>query len=199
MKVIGLCGSSGAGKSTVGALFSEFKFAHVDTDAVYHSLISCATECTAELAASFGSRILNENGGVHRPALAEIVFADKDKLLSLNKIAHKHVLCEVRRIISEIGEDSSIHGVIVDAPLLFESGFDKECDAIIAVTADRKVKIERIMKRDNITYSQAEKRLDNQASDEDIISRATYVIINNDLDELRGAVKDIANKIINLK
>lgn len=199
MKVVGLCGSSGAGKSTVGAMFGEFNFAHIDTDSIYHSLIASSTECTAELASYFGNIILNESGGINRPTLAEIVFGDRDKLLVLNKIAHKHVLSAVRQIIKSLALDSSVQGVLVDAPLLFESGFDKECDAIIAVIADRDVKIERIMKRDNITRLQAEKRLNNQIPDEDIISRASYIITNNNLDELRCSVKDIADKIINLK
>ena len=198
MRIIGLCGMSGAGKSTVADLFREYGFYPIDTDAIYHTLISAPSECTDELVKVFSGVILNELGCIDRRKLADIVFKDKDKLLVLNKIAHKHVLDCVRKTISTLDENLYT-AAIVDAPLLFESGFDKECDAIIAVVADIDTKASRIVKRDNITYERAVERLRNQIPDDTIISRSTYVIRNNDSDDVKGAVREIANIINNLK
>lgn len=198
MKIIGLCGSSGAGKSTIAKAFSKFGFYSIDTDDVYHKIISSPSECTSALADVFSGEILNEKGGVDRRKLSNIVFKDKDKLSLLNRIAHRYVLDDVRKTVKTLDKDK-YRAVLVDAPLLYESGFDKECDAVIGVIASRNCKIERIVKRDGISVSRAEERLDNQVSDEIIASRATYVIYNDDSDDFNESVREIANKINNLK
>ena len=105
--------------------------------------------------------------------LAKIVFAEDDGFVKrerLNKIAHFFVLDEVRNIIKSLS-DSGYDAVLVDAPLLFESGFDKECDIILCVISEKNARIKRIMARDNITRDAAVKRIDAQLSDEFLIQR----------------------------
>ena len=196
MKVIGLCGGSGSGKGAVASLFAEHGFLHIDADEVYHSLTSRETPCLNELRSEFGDDIITADGSLDRKALAEIVFSghNTNAIKRLNAISHRHVLREIRRIIKAADEKYS--AVLVDAPLLFESGFDTECDLVVAVLAPREERIRRIIVRDNITEEAAARRIDAQISDPELTSRADFVIKNDsDLDNLKSAVYGLISKI----
>lgn len=190
MALIGLCGGSGSGKGAVSQLLSSREIPVVDADAVYHRLTSHMSDCLAELASAFGDSIIRD-GALDRSVLRGIVFADKDKRLLLNKISHRHVLLEMRaEVARHIKEGASL--VFVDAPLLFESGLDKDCDFIVAVIADRSTRIERIILRDGISRSDAEARINSQISDDALKERADYVVINDgSLVELDEAVEGL--------
>ena len=200
MKIIGLCGGSGSGKGTVAAMFSEFGFIHIDTDAVYHDITSSKSECLTDLCYEFGNGILNEVGALDRKKLAKIVFESEDaekKRLKLNEIAHYHVLKATRELIKSY-ELKGAPVVLVDAPLLFESGFDKECEIIICVTADKDIRKSRIMLRDSISELAALQRIDSQCSDGYLIEHSDYNIVNNGTTELLfEKVRDVAEKILN--
>ena len=196
MKIIGLCGRSGSGKGTVSSIFNSLGIPSIDTDAVYHELTNSISDCTRALALEFGEDILFNDGSLNRRALAAVVFNDENKRLSLNKIAHKFVLDECRRRIS-IFEDEGNSAVIVDAPLLFESGFDKECDLLVCVTSDEQARINRIVSRDSISTQQAMARIDSQLTDDYLISRCNFVIQNDsDFVSLEATVKTVAEKIL---
>ena len=195
MKVLGLCGGSGSGKGGVSRSFARYGVPSVDTDAVYHDIISRPSPCTAELAARYGREIINENGSLSRAALSRIVFEDSVALTDLNKITHKHILATVREIIREnvaLGVDM----ILIDAPLLFESGFDKECDAIIAVVSEESLRVKRIMERDSIGKEAALKRISAQLSDEYISARADFVIVNSgDFSAIDSRVDEIFSEL----
>ena len=194
--IIGLCGGSGSGKGTVCTIFDELGIPSIDTDLVYHDLTTNKSECLFEIEKAFGSSVVS-GGVLDRAQLARIVFADgnADKLNLLNAIAHKHILAKTRRMISSLRSDGYAH-VIVDAPLLFESGFDRECDVIIGVVADRNVRLSRIMNRDGIDLASAGRRIDAQLTDEEIVKRCDYVITNNcDIESLKIAVSKIYDDI----
>ena len=199
MKIIGLVGGSGAGKGAVTELFKKYNIASIDTDAVYHELISAPSECTEELKKAFGDKIIKSDGSVDRRALAETVFADgaEKKREVLNFIAHRFVLDEVRRLIPVL-EKMGYAAVLVDAPLLFESGFDKECDSILCVTARKDVRIERIIQRDGITREMALSRIAYQKTDDELISRSDFLVENNgDMDALKESVGRVVSSILN--
>ena len=195
MLIIGLCGGSGSGKSTVARMLSLHNVLHVDTDAVYKEMISSSSDCTAELEKEFGEEIINHDGSVNRKKLAEIVFSDKDKHNALNRISHRHVLNKVREIISTAADNLA---VCVDAPMLFESGFDKECDILVAVTAPISDRIKRIVERDNICVEDAEKRINTQLTDDKLISMVDFVI-NNDgnVSKLKASIDELVKLISN--
>ena len=200
--IIGLCGRSGAGKSYVSKIFAEEGIPSVDTDAVYREMTAAPmngvlSDCMAELTNEFGNCILCEDQSLDRRVLADIVFADNaaDKLKRLNEITHRHILTETDRRISEFGK-LCFPAVIVDAPLLFESGYDKKCDFIIAATAPDSVLSARIMKRDGIDFDSAMRRLKVQLSDSEVRSRADFVIeTDTDTESLRRCVREIVNEI----
>lgn len=201
MKVIGLCGGSGSGKSTVSQIFLERGIPSVNTDAVYHDLTSRKSPCLDALVSEFGEEILNENGALDRRALSKIVFsgdASSENRRKLNLISHKFVLDATRDILKAFKKDGA-KAALVDAPLLFESGFNKECDAIIAVIADEKTRISRIIARDNITENAAKLRINSQLSDAYLQENSDYVIDNSgDISETENAAIKVLNKIIGM-
>ena len=180
MLTIGLTGPSGAGKGTVASLFSPYGILSIDTDQVYHDLLIPPSPCLDELAERFGQQILLPDGTLDRKILAAHVFApgSEAELLDLNRITHAYVLDVTRSICRELEAQGCV-GVFVDAPLLFESGFDTECDTTLAVLADPDVRLSRIMARDYLTLSQAQARLSAQKPDSYYTERAAHVIYNN--------------------
>ena len=197
MKVIGLCGGSGSGKGAVGKIFADADIPVIDTDAVYHTLTASDSECLRELADYFGDSIISDSGALDRRALAEIVFSSDSvhKRQTLNRIAHGHVLARVREMIGEFALEGYCMAV-VDAPLLYESGFNDECDVIIAVIADRNTRVARITKRDGLTEAQAQKRIDAQIADDVLKDRADYVVYNNGtLSDLEASVVSIISEL----
>lgn len=180
--VIGLCGRSGAGKSFVSRLFGRLDIPSVDTDAVYREMTSAPadgklSDCMRELVSEFGEGILADDKSLDRRALAAVVFGDggKEKLGRLNEITHKYILGETEKRIERFAEDGA-WAVIVDAPLLFESGFDKKCDYIVAASAPENVLLKRIVARDSINTEAAMRRLAAQIADGDVRRRADFVI-----------------------
>ncbi len=197
MVIIGLSGGSGSGKSTISTLFSRYNILPINTDEIYRNLTSSLTPCLIELANEFGEDIITDELELDRARLREIVFKDKDKHATLNAISHKHVLDSVREMIRS-AEALGLLGVIVDAPMLFESGFDKECDFVVAVTAPIDLRIKRIKERDGISETKAYERINHQLPDEELVKRADFVIDNSfDIDSVTDKVLDIVNKINN--
>ena len=202
--VIGLCGRSGSGKSFVSRLFEGFGVPAIDTDKVYREMTGAPTDgvlspCMKELVREFGETVLAEDLSLNRRALADIVFArdGEEKLHALNRITHRYILGEAERRVEKYGKDGR-WAVIVDAPLLFESGFDKKCDVIIAATAPEETLVERIVARDRIDVSAAMRRLAVQISAEDVKARADYVIdTDNSEAALKLKIADVIDRIRN--
>ena len=178
MLIIGLTGQTGAGKGTVSAIIARYGIPVVDTDATYHRLLLPPSACLDEIVEAFGTSVLSADGTLSRADLAKIVFADNGSLQKLDKIAHKHILTEVKRLLRQ----HSVNGekaVVVDAPQLFESGFDKQCDCVISVLADESRRLERICARDGISREQAQSRIDAQFGQTYFENNSDYLIDNN--------------------
>ncbi len=180
--IIGLCGRSGTGKGYVARKFLSYGIPFVDTDEVYRSMTAPATEfsqCMLELIDAFGNTIALPDRSLNRRALSDIVFAqgNDEARLTLNRITHKHILNETKKIVNRYVKESA-PAVLIDAPLLFESEFDAYCDYTVCVTAPSEVSIQRIVSRDGITEEQARLRLNSQMKPEELISRCDYHIKN---------------------
>jgi len=178
MKIIGLTGGSGAGKGEVCKAFLRFGIESIDTDKISREVARKGGGCLNELVENFSGVILDDYGGLDRQKLAGIAFKSEESLELLNKITHKYILNECKRIILDM-QNAGRKAIIVDAPLLFESGFDKSCDIIISVVADLDKRTERILKRDSITLEQIQNRIKNQKNDDFFIANSDYVVYNN--------------------
>ena len=195
MLKIGLAGGSGSGKGTVSSLLSQAGIPSFDCDAVYHDLISRDGPLTREIVKTFGEGVHSKDGGIDRRALADVVFHDKEKLTELNRITHKEILAVLGEW-EKRAEQQGITAILVDAPLLFESGFDRECDMTVAVIAPTELRIERIVSRDGISRKEAEERIAAQLSDKELFRRADVVISNGeDLTHLANEVGRILSII----
>lgn len=199
MLVIGLTGPSGSGKGALGKAFAKRGVPSLDTDAVYHELVDRPTACVKELAKAFGDFILDENGALCRAALASYVFCgtdeQKDRLTVLNTITHKYVLDACRAWL-DAQKKKGYKAAIIDAPLLYESGFDQECDTVIAVLAPTEVRLARIMLRDSLSAEKARARILAQPNDDFYRSRADFIVSNDkDTAFLDEEAKNIAEKL----
>ena len=197
MLTIGLCGASGSGKSLLCHILSEHGIPIFDCDDVYHGLISRDSAVTTELVQTFGDTVLAQGGGIDRRRLSERVFSDKSgqSLQVLNEITHRHVMAECKKWISEMHAAKS-KAAVIDAPLLFEAHFESLCDLTVAVTAPREVRIQRIVERDGIDRSRAQRRIDAQLSDLVLEQRVDLVICNDgDEEQLRQQAEHLLNLI----
>ncbi len=194
--IVGLCGRSGSGKGYVCDLFRRYGIPSVDTDAVYRDIVDCGypedNSCLFELREEFGDTIIRRGGGLDRRKLADIVFCDhnEDSLKRLNEITHKYILKRTLDLVSEFGL-LGYRCVIIDAPVLFESGFDRICDHTICVTAPLEVAVLRICNRDEITPEKAKSRLAGQMSESRLRALCDMEIYND-------GVSDVEEQVVNI-
>lgn len=192
MIIIGLTGPTGAGKGEVSRILVSDYGAHAtDADKIYHSLLVPPSACLDEIAGTFGKEILQSDGILDRHALADIVFCDSEKLGLLNRITHKYVADEIKKILTALEKDGCSVAVI-DAPLLIEAGLNRICSYTISVLADRTLRKKRIIYRDGIGENDAQKRMDSQKPDSFYIENSDFVIYNNSgLDNLNSEIARI--------
>lgn len=194
MKVIGITGSSGSGKSTLTKILANGLNAKaIYSDEVVKKMQKKGTNYYKKIVETFGEEILNENKEINRKKLAEIIFSKEEDINKMNEITKTYVLEEIKRQIKETKKEI----VIVDAPILIESGLNKECNIIIVVICNRKTQIERICKRDNIEEKEAIARLNSQKSNEYYKKYADYVVENDggEYDKFVGRIRASLQKL----
>lgn len=178
MKIIGVTGPSGSGKTILTEYFAERGITTVDADKLYHSMLIPPSRCLDEIFKAFGSEVFNPDGSLDRAALSGVVFSDPEKLRLLNSTVLRLVLDEIRVILARLKENGE-KAVIIDAPTLIESGFDKECDVVISVISNRERRIARISERDSISEQKARERVLAQKDDEFYRAHSHHVIYND--------------------
>ena len=193
--IIGLTGMSGAGKTTACSIFRESGWAVVDCDIVSREVVRRGKPALLEIAEHFGNEILLPDGTLDRRRLGNLIFSDESRRNELNTVIYPYISYEIIRSAAEYIKNGS-RFVLIDAPTLFESGADGLCDKIVSVTAPIDMCITRIMKRDGLTYEQAENRLKSQHL-EDFYRAKSDFCVRNDSDnvhlkqEIGTIIKDI--------
>jgi len=179
--ILGITGNSGSGKSKISKIISKKINAKIiDADKIVKKISKPETEYGEKIIELFGKEILIKNK-LNKNKIAEIIYKNSEIRNKLNKITFKYVVDEIKKEIN----NSKKENVIIDAPLLIESGLNKNCDITIGVIAKKEIKIKRIVKRDKIKEEVAESRLKIQQQDEFYIKNTDYIIKNN------GKIKEI--------
>ncbi|MBE3569285.1 MAG: dephospho-CoA kinase [Bacillales bacterium] len=176
--IIGLTGGIASGKSTVSSLLKEKGYTVIDADAAAKIVVQPGEEAYNKIVNAFGKEILLENGEINRRKLGDLVFRNEQKRLQLNSIVHpavrKQMLLEKEQAIRD-GKQT----VILDIPLLFESGLTWMVDKTIVVYVDGSIQLERLMKRNGLDKEDAEIRISAQMPLEEKVKKADAVIHNN--------------------
>ena len=189
--IIGLTGPSGSGKSHVAALLKKRGFHVIDADETAKNAAEKGSPGLKAICDVFGrDGILKTDGSLDRPSLARIVFSDRLKLELLNQTLHPFI---IEMINNEIKTTES-EDIVIDAPALFESGLDSVCDKTVFVTAAKALRIERVIKRDNISRGMAVLRVNAQHGDDFYESRSGFVLNTGDGSDIDEALNKITGR-----
>ncbi|AWD22126.1 dephospho-CoA kinase [Fuscovulum blasticum] len=187
---LGLTGSIGMGKSTTAAMFAELGIPVWDADATVHRLYAAGGLAAQTIGAIFPQAV-DETGAVSRPALRAIIAADPTALDRINALVHPLVAADRAAFLDSAQADI----VLLDLPLLFETGAETLCDAVVVVTAPPDVQRARVLARGTMTETDLAAILARQMPDAQKRARADYVIRTTTLDTARAAVKDVVSDI----
>jgi dephospho-CoA kinase len=195
--VIGILGGIGSGKSAVAAEFAKLGCAVIDADKIAHELLD-EPSVKKEVICSFSQAILDHTGKINRKKLADAVFADGDKLLTLNRILHPLVLAQVERLIERYNRQQQVKAIVLDMPLLVEVGWDKRCDKLIFVNCNPQIRLKRAKKMGVLGENQLKVRENFQISLDKKATIADNTIDNNSgFSALARQVADIFSYIVN--
>lgn len=174
--VLGLTGSIATGKSTAVAIFKKYGFPIVDADIIARQVVEPETEGLKAIQQAFGKEVIQANGSLDRKKLAAIIFSNDKKRVMLNELLSPFIRHEIMHQIQEKSQLSNL--VVVDIPLLYEGGYDQVVDKVAVVYIPESVQQSRLMKRDNLTRLEAEKRIASQWSIEEKKAKADFVFDN---------------------
>jgi len=187
--VVGLGGNAGSGKTTVAAELKRLGAQVIDADAIASVLLRRSSPEYKKLVKAFGPDILNKSGQVERKALAAKAFATSATLKKLNAITHPPILAAIRKEMAERKRGL----VILDAPLLFAVGLNKEVDIAVLVTAPDRLKLKRLVD-DGLSREEAKRRLEMQEPDSKVWRKADFVLENKgSMAEMRRKTRALWN------
>lgn len=191
--IIGVTGTSGAGKSEISKILKKiYNLYIIDADEVEKDLSNNSKEYLNEIVNEFGNEILKNDGKLNREKLGELIYNSKEQRELLNDITLKYIVVEIENII-KLHENEK--GIVIDAPLLFESGLNDICDTIIGVVANKKIKLKRLKNRDLLKTEILEKRLESQ-NDNNFFIRNCNIIIKNNYENKKDLEENIKANVI---
>lgn len=195
MKIIGLTGGIGAGKSTVTEILIKEGYPVIDADRISRKITEKGSPVLEKIAGVFGNDMILPGGELDRKKLASLVFSDSEKRLRLEEITTKEVVRIIAEKLDRMKSRGQTGPVFIDAPLLFESGADRLTDLVWTVDADISVRIERVCARDGATPQEVRDRIAAQMSSSRRAERSAEVIDNSKgKEELCRQVKELLKK-----
>lgn len=195
---IGLTGNVGSGKSTVARIWEKERGAVViDADQIGRAVVQPGSRCLAGLVKRFGEEILLPDGSLNRRRMAEIAFSNKESREALNSIVHPEIIRKINDRLSQAHRKGA-KAVVVDAALIFEFGFDRCLDLVVAVDAPREIKIERMLAKGKTDRETLEKILQVQLSPDELKAKADHVLDNSaDEESLRKSALELFDRLVN--
>ena len=190
MKVIGITGGIGSGKSLVAKILEEnYGAIALNTDRIAKEQMEVGGASYGPVAQYFGKAILSEDKTINRSKLAEIVFHDKDKLLKLNELTHPRVLEAVQEEILNLKKRGEIKYLLIETALMIESGYDKACDEVWYVYASEEDRRKRLKKDRNYSDEKIDSIFESQSSAEAFRRKFSKIIENTgDFDHLKKQI-----------
>ena len=192
MLKVGLTGGLGSGKSTASKFFKSLGAFILDADSTAKKLIANNEKVKEELIKEFGTDIMDATSNVDKKKLARIAFQDEDHQQRLNYVVHPHIHMAIDKCFDKTLDEDKHELFVVDAALIYESGYDAHLDYIIVVTAQLKHRMERAMNRNTLTRDQILKRIEFQWPEKEKTSLADFVVHND------GTEDDLKNQIVEL-
>lgn len=177
--VVGLVGRAGSGKSTVAAALERAGAVVIPADQIGHDVTDHDPEVRAALAAEFGRDVYLADGRLDRARVAARVFADADALAWLNRLVHPRILEGILAALGELDERGEPVTVVVDAALMLDWGFQRDCDALLAVVAPEAALVDRLVRARGWTPEHARARLSAQRSQDEFAAAADEVLVND--------------------
>jgi len=175
---IGLTGGIACGKSTVAEMFERRGALLVDADRIAREVVLPGSPVLGQIVDRFGQDVLLEDGSLNRKRLGEIVFNDEKARRDLNAIMHPAIRAIMRERMRNYESRFPDKLVVVDVPLLYESGLEPMFEEVVVVYVPREVQLRRLMARDSLSMEEAERRLKSQWPIEEKKRRADFVINN---------------------
>lgn len=182
MKVIGLTGGVGCGKSTVAKVIMEhFNAVVLIADDIGFELMKPGQNCYQNIVAAFGEQVVKEDQTLNRKKIASIVFADEEKLAQLNNIIHPHVRAYIEYEVERMRKEGKTDFVFIESAILLECGYEDVCEEFWSVTAPLEVRIQRLKESRGYSDAKIEAVMKNQKQDEEF-KKQCRVVLNNDSD-----------------
>ncbi len=196
MLKVGLTGGIGSGKSTASRYFESLGAFVLDADEEVKILITSNETVQYELISEFGTDIIDGTGRVNKKKLARIAFQDEDHQQRLNSVVHPYIFNLIDKEFNRVFNDKK-HGVfIVDAALIYETGFDAHLDYVIVVTAHLKNRMERALGRKTLSREEILKRVGFQWPEEEKVNMADFVVHNDGTEaELQKKIESLIKKL----
>jgi len=179
MKVIGLTGNIGSGKSTVAEMFRQLGAKKIDADSIARKIVEPGERAWKEIKDVFGDEVISSDQSIDRQKLGDIVFNDVSKRALLDNITHPKIFDEINNLVNEYEKDHS-NVVIIEAALIIEKGGLLDLiDKLILVVVDEDTQTKRIKLRDDIPSDQIQSRIKSQMQISEKKKYADYIIDNN--------------------
>ena len=185
-RVFGITGPTGSGKSYISGLFSKKGVTIIDCDKIAREIVNPNEDASKELREYFGDKYFDKDGNLLRREIANVVFKDKEKLLKLNEITHKHIDKKIAEII-----DATSGIILIDGAVIIGSPVEKRCEFLVGVLSPVEERIERLKIRDNLTEDEIKNRIMSQAGDEFYKQNCRFIIENTDDADLEKKVIEI--------
>lgn len=193
--IIGITGGIASGKSTVSKEFATAGFSIIDADLVARQVVEPGTPGLNAVIEAFGQDFLTEEGQLNRKKLGQLVFSDEEELKRLNQLLSGIIRQEIYDQSQAYLEDPD-RILVWDIPLLFEGGYEGDCDLLLVVYVDPETQLDRLMKRDQIDRESALDRIQSQMSLDEKAARADIVIDNRgSLQETQDQVQDLIKEL----